>query len=324
MNNTTLPVKGNIGDLALALKTHESKYNPDNICNLNKLNFTSRLALEIPGMGSFNLTPWARRQAASILGIKWDRWFANADLDEQAFMLNMRLKRAAQEVKLRTYGDTLAAIVSPGYTPIEDSMVAQVLNEILPLDCPAEIMKSSITDKTVSYSISLTHKKTVGGNVGDIIPGLYIQNSGVGYCSLKIYLMVTRLVCSNGMTLPVEQHMLLRKKHTKGITDGLFEEISSQCADIKHRIDLGLKNIEDAQIIQVNNPEEEVIRLLKDSGLPQKMIPMVMQAWNREPLPNKFGISQALTDNRMITENAIEPEQAEILQRAAGKYLLIN
>lgn len=322
--NTILPSKGNIGDLSMALNAHECKYNPDSIVNLNELNFTSRLSLEIPGRGGFNLTPWARRQAASILGVKWDRWFENADMEEQAFMLNMRLKRATQEVKLRTYGDTLAAIVSPGYTPVEDSLVAQVLNEVLPLDCPAEIMKSNITDKTVSYSISLTNKKTVGGKVGDVIPGLYIQNSGVGFCSLKIYLMVTRLVCSNGMTLPVAQHMLLRRKHTKRIADSLFDEISSQCADLRSRIDLGLKNIEDAQIIEVSEPEAEVTRLLKDNGLPQKLIPMVMEAWSREPLPNKFGVSQALTDNRMIIENKLEPETAEVLQRVAGKYLLIN
>jgi len=322
--NTILPAKGNIGDLAMALKSHESKFNDDAIFNLNELNFTSRLSLEIPGRGSFNLTPWARRQAASILGVKWDRWFENADLDEQSFLLNMRLRRAAQEVKLRTHGDTLAAIVSPGYTPIDDSDIATLINEVLPLDCPAEIMKACITDKTVSYSISLTNKKTVGGKVGDVIPGLYIQNSGVGYCSLKMYLMVTRLVCSNGMTLPIAQHMLLRKKHTKGIAEGLFEEISSQCADITRKIDLGLQNIEDAQIIHVNNPEAEVTRLLKDNGLPQKMIPMVMEAWSREPLNNKFGVSQALTDNRMIIENNLEPETAEVLQRVAGKYLLIN
>jgi hypothetical protein len=80
--------------------------------------------------------------------------------------------------------------------------------------------------------------------------------------------------------------MLLRKKHTKGIADGLFEEISEQCADITRKIDLGLQNIEDAQIIHVNNPEAEITRLLKDKGLPQKMIPMVMEAWSREPLNN--------------------------------------
>lgn len=322
--NSILPVKGNIGDLAMALKTHESMYNPDAVFNLNELNFTSWLSLEIPGRGCFNLTPWARRQAASILGVKWDRWFENADLEEQAFLLNIRLKRANQDVKLRTYNKTLAAIVSPGYTPIDDSNIATLINEVLPLDCPAEIMKASITDKTVSYSISLSDKKTVGGNVGDVIPGLYIQNSGVGYCSLKMYFMVTRLVCSNGMTMPVAQYMLLKKKHTKGIADGLFEEISEQCSDITRKIDLGLQNIEDAQIIQVNNPEAEVTRLLKDNGLPQKMIPMVMEAWNREPLNNKFGISQALTDNRMIIENKLEPETAEVLQRVAGNYLLIN
>lgn len=322
--NSILPVKGNIGDLAMALKAHESMYNPDAVFNLNELNFSSRLSLEIPGRGSFNLTPWARRQAASILGVKWERWFEHTDLEEQAFLLNIRLKRANQDVKLRTYNDTLAAIVSPGYTPIDDSSIATILNEVLPLDCPAEIMKSSVTDKTISYTISLSDKKTVGGKVGDVIPGLYIQNSGVGYCSLKMYFMVTRLVCSNGMTLPVAQFMLLRKKHTKGIADGLFDEISSQCFDITGKINNGLKNIEDAQIIQVNNPEAEVTRLLKDNGLPQKMIPMVMEAWNREPLSNKFGISQALTDNRMIVENSLEPETAEILQRLAGKYLLIN
>lgn len=322
--NSILPVKGNIGDLAMALKTHESVYNPDAVFNLNELNFSSRLSLEIPGRGSFNLTPWARRQAASILGVKWDRWFENADMEEQAFLLNIRLKRANQDVKLRTYNDTLAAIVSPGYTPIDDSSIATILNEVLPLDCPAEIMKSSVTDKTISYTISLSDKKTVGGKVGDVIPGLYIQNSGVGYCSLKMYFMVTRLVCSNGLCLPIAQFMLLRKKHTKGIADGLFDEISSQCFDITGKINNGLKNIEDAQIIQVNNPEAEVTRLLKDNGLPQKMIPMVMEAWNREPLSNKFGISQALTDNRMIIENNLEPETAEILQRLAGSYLLLN
>jgi hypothetical protein len=139
-----------------------------------------------------------------------------------------------------------------------------------------------------------------------------------------MYLMIKRLVCSNGMTLPVAQHTLLRKRHTKGIADGLYEEIQHKTSNLTNSINEGLKNIEDAQIVQVNNVESEITEVLKSNGLSRKLLPMIMTAWQKEPLSNRFGVSMAISDENMIVQNSIEPETAELLQRAAGKYLLPN
>jgi hypothetical protein len=49
--------------------------NPDVTIELEKLRVTKDLHIEIPNLGTFQLTEWAKRQFGSVLGIQWDKWF---------------------------------------------------------------------------------------------------------------------------------------------------------------------------------------------------------------------------------------------------------
>src|SRR4029078_12751347 len=94
--------------------------------------------LRIPKTGDFAFTDWSKRQAASLLGIRFDRWFANASPAERAEELNRRFSRAQEQVRLRTMkpaepgpGESqgadgvLRAFVSPGYSVVRDSALAR-------------------------------------------------------------------------------------------------------------------------------------------------------------------------------------------------------
>ena len=89
--------------------------------------------MTVPGLGTFSFTDWSRRQCATLLGVKFDRWFENASQAERSDEMNRRLRRASGEVRVRTTKDgeadgtdgTLRAFVTPTYSPIADSHLAQ-------------------------------------------------------------------------------------------------------------------------------------------------------------------------------------------------------
>ncbi len=319
-----------LGDLTRLFAAEESLENPDTVTAISSLRMTPAGTLEVPGEGRFSFTDWSRRQCATLVGLRWDRWFENCSAEDRADELNRRFTRAQGTIRLRTARSrqvepgtdgVLRAMVSPGYSAIADSEVAGLVETVLsPFDSELKIIRSDMTERSTSYVVAVGKPYRIGGpgEVGDVWGGLLIRNSGVGFASLMMTLHLTRLLCRNGMVAPLIDAVVLRRRH-RGFDAGklrgvLAERLRGLPGRLREGADLLLRSRErriDA------TPEVVIRRVLDQANLPQRLTPAIVEAYAEEPDPTAFGISQAMT----LAAQRLTPEDRLDLERAASQYL---
>lgn len=314
-------------ELAQAFAREEATDNPDVTVHLKDLRLAPNGALAIPGVGDFAFTDWSRKQCASLLGLRWDKWFENAGASDQADELNRRFARATGSVKLRTREPAgtgepaiVRAIVSPGYATIPDAEVAEVLSQALsPADREQRLIRCDMTDRTASYVVAVGEPYKMGGpgDVGDVWGGLLVRNSGVGFASLFISLHLTRLLCKNGMTAPMPEALLLKRRHRGLDMSRLRDLLVTRLEDLPGRLRQGADILRRGRTQLVSNVETELRSLLTTARLPLRLLPDLLAAYREEPEETAFGISQAAT----LAAQRFTPEERVALERATGSYL---
>lgn len=316
-----------LADLVARLAPEEDLENPDVVTESSSLRLTDEGLLDVPRLGCFTFTDWSRRQCASLVGLKWDRWFENASGRDQAEELNRRFARATGQVRLRTRrapgsseaDGELRAIVSPTYSPVPDSVVASKLLAALG---PGEhrLVRSDLTDRTTSYVVKLGdafEKGDADARVGDVWGGVLVRNSGVGFASLMVTLHLTRILCLNGMTAPAPDALVLRRRHRGLDVDAIESRIGEGLRDVGPRLHQSARRLVAGLRRAVPNVEAELRSILRDARLPLRLLRPLLDAHAKEPLPNAFGVSQALT----LAAQGLSPEERFELERAAGRYL---
>jgi len=323
---------GSLRDLAEQFEAIEARENPDAVLELKELRMTAEGTLAVPGLGAFAPTDWSRRQLSFLLGIRWDRWFASTSPEEQADEINRRLGRRSMRVRLRTAqaeDDTasvgvLRALVSPTFSPVSDTMLARTLVELLePADSRLATAQVHVTDRTVSYIVRVGEPFRAKGDshhiVGDVWGGLLVRNSGVGYASLVVSLHLERLLCLNGMTAPLPDAICLKQIHRGVDPERLSQRLylTTGISDLPGKLSAGVRALNEARTMPVEDPPAELGELLRSARLPMRLLPQLHAAYDREPEPTKFGVSQAATR----ASQQLSPEQRFELDRAAGAYL---
>jgi hypothetical protein len=320
-------------DLRRVFEAEEAREHPDVTLPLAKLRLTGEDLLRIPGRGDVVFNDWSRRQCASLVGLRWDRWFENATPSERAEELNRRFQRAQGQVRLRTMDladsersdhpgadGLLRAFVSPGYTPVRDSEVATALATALtPVDPELRIIRFDQTDRTASYVVAVGKPYQIGGpgDVGDVWGGLLVRNSGVGFASLLLSLHLTRLVCKNGMTAPLPDALLLRRRH-RGLAGGkLAGLLAERMFELPGQLHVGAEALRAAAGRAITNAEHAVRSFLDRFDLPARHLRPILDAFAHEPHLSAFGISQAVT----LAAQQVSPEERLDLETAAGMYL---
>jgi hypothetical protein len=322
------PEARTLGELHAVLRILESRENPDAVLPLSELKVDEQGLVTIPGHGGFALTEWARRQLAARLGIQWDRWFALLGGAERAAELNLRLARSPERVRLRTatfhdpdHGHkvpTLRAFVTPSYSALSDALLAEMLSDVL-RGTDAAIGQLSITDMTLTYAVSVGKPFRPGGDghVGDVQGGLLVRNSGVGYAGLNIAAHLKRLVCLNGMMLPVKDPTLLACIH-RGVDAGkLRARLAERAHDIGGAFSRGAERLLAGRRYRVDDREAVFLALLSRARVPRKRLEALEAAYQTEPEANAFGIVQAVTR----ASQDFAPELRYDLERAAAGYL---
>jgi hypothetical protein len=115
---------------------HDLK-NDDVVVKMSDVRINNDLNMDIPGLGSYVPTMWAKSQLGSKLGIQWDKWFnpecvSPVQIQEE---LQRRFSHSGESCKIRTKryrpgapGLKLAngymrAVLSPTFTPIDDEKI---------------------------------------------------------------------------------------------------------------------------------------------------------------------------------------------------------
>lgn len=318
----------NISELYALLHTLVSRENPDVVLPLSEIKVDDRGLIAIPGHGAFALTDWARKQLASRLGIVWDRWFAHLSGAERAAEINLRLARIPDRMRLRTatFPDpvrghgvpVLRAFVSETYSTIADTVLAEMLSDVLG-SMGGAIDQLAVTDMTVSWSVSVGKPFRPGGDgkVGDIQGGILVRNSGVGYAGLHVVSHMRRLVCLNGMLVPVTDPTLLECIHRGINPDKLRAKLAERAREIGGAFRLGAERLLEGRRHPIADRTEVFRVLLSRAKLPKKQLELLEAAYQQEPEPSVFGIVQAVTR----ASQGLPPELRYDLERAASGYL---
>ena len=317
-----------LGELHAILRAVESRENQDAVLPLSELKVNEQGLMTIPGHGGFVLTEWARRQLAARLGIRWDRWVALLGGAERASEINLRLVRSDERVRLRTatfrdpeHGDevpVLRAFVSPSYSAFSDALLAEMLSDVL-RSADGAIAQLSITDMALTYAVSVGQPFRPGGDrqVGDLQGGILVRNSGVGYAGLNVAAHLQRLVCLNGMMLPVKDPTLLACIHRGVDAAKLRAKLAERAHGIGGAFSRGAERLLAGRRYRVEDREAVFLALLSRARLPRKRLEALEASYQREPEPNAFGIVQAVTR----ASQDFEPEVRYELERAASGYL---
>lgn len=315
-----------LSDLVGRFESNEAADNPDVDVPLAKLRYAANDTVVVPGLyGSYAPTEWSRIQLSKIVGVTWDRFFANTSAAQRAEELNRRLARALGTVKVRTTKSetetgVLRAIVSESYSSVADSLISKALSDALvDVEGDAKIIRSDVTDKTTSYVVKIGEPYRIGGpgNVGDVWGGLLVRNSGVGFSRLLVTLFLHRLACKNGLVVSLPGSTIIRARHRGLDLDGLHEQIVAGLDGLPERLHRGARLLGESANTRIDNVELAARDLLVENRLPVRLLPSVMAAYAREPHPSTFGLVSAMT----LAAQGQSPEVRYAMERASGLLL---
>lgn len=325
------PKSGTLRHLRDQFARRESLENPDVIVPTKALRLTEEGTLAVPDLGNaFAFTDWSRRQMASLVGVRWDRWFARMSPGEQSLEVNKRLWMRDDRLKIRTsrsgspngVAGIVSALVSPTFTPLADTQVLDLLNEALtPVEPVTHVVRHFVTDRTTSYVVGIGKPFRPGDNkeVGDIWGCLSIRNSGVGFAAASFVASLTRLLCKNGMTAPIPDALLFKRAHRAFDLDKLRRLLAERLRELPGRLADAGRVLLASRRATIADPKEAFLAILRAAHLSGKLLAEVERAYDAEPVlkGSAFGVSQAATR----AAQSMSPEDRFDLERAAGQWL---
>ena len=324
MTSTSVPQGPSQTSLSCAferIRQEEARSLPDMVVPLNETSWTPTGLLNVPSLGETRVNQWARDQLAQIVGIQFDRWFLAATPEQQADEMTRRLKRARNKVRLRLAhgkdGPLLRAVVGPGYSAVEDSILLGAVGDSLSSMSPT-VHRLDMTQRLTTLVIRFGEPQMPNAIVGDISGAITVTNSGVGWCKLSVVLSILRVVCSNGMRAPVHEALILGVRHRCLEPERIRAQLSSEMQAIPARLREAIRVLGASTTWPVVNVEAESRELLREAGMIRAHHKGVLAAFRREPHPSVFGLSQALT----LYAQQTAPEDRIALEALAGNYVL--
>jgi hypothetical protein len=124
-------------DVRKQVGEQHSLKNPDVVINMADIRVTPELGMEVPHLGTFVMTDWARKQLGSALGIQWDKWFNPKVVDHKVVQeeIQRRFAKTGDVRKIRTSrfrkeapgvkncDGYMRAVLGPTYHPIDDERI---------------------------------------------------------------------------------------------------------------------------------------------------------------------------------------------------------
>ena len=316
------------------LRERELHFLPDVTIPLNQVRVDDNLNLIIPETDrTFALNGHSKSQLNSLLGFRFDKWFEESSIDVKRDELNTRLKRASSTVKFRltdyhdttTADGTVAGIVTPGFQPINDSIVTTVLGFNIGHNC--KILRANITEQTTEYVIACGAPENQYA-VGEIFKAIGISNSNTGAASFNMKMMFVRIACQNGLVVPAFNNhgqaasLLINRKHTGKAIEEVLDRLHDSVTDISERFRNGIENLYRASGEPVSDPLKALQFVVKNAHQPQKLAQELLQtSFAKEPMMTKLGIVRAITDHDTHEALGLTQEARRDLEQSASNFI---
>lgn len=151
-----------------------------------------------------------------------------------------------------------------------------------------------------------------------VYQGFHFRNSEVGYTAVTIDCNTFRLVCLNGAIVSVKDGRLLYRIH-RGIDDDSIDALlDSAFRKMPTAWELNKRRMSALQEGVVGDVEEEIKRFLGREKASKAFQEEVVKAYENEPLPNRYGVWQALTRAAKLS---MDMEKRHEYEEMAGRYL---
>lgn len=300
-----------------------ARMRPDITIHVADLVFTAEGHVIVPGVGPHALTPHARRMLASMVGVRWERWFESASPEERAEELNRRLKRTPGERKLRAWADdsgrtagTLRAILPPAYEPIDDLRIFDTMRSNMgSLMYEYVFQRVEPGEETSQYAAVLREVRTVRGD--ELVPGWSLRTSEIGEAPLSVDDFWLRLICTNGLMIAIGNKRSLYKKHRAIDDDQLAAALVLALGRLPGRFDRALELMAIAMDGIVDHPDVLAASLLPRA--PRALIEEVQRSALAQAPITRFGLLNVITHVAHTTNT--DPEVRFAMESAAGTLL---
>jgi hypothetical protein len=298
---------------------------PDRIVHVADLRMTPEGHIELPGGTRYRLNDWARKGVASMLGLRWDRWFQSASGEERAEEVNRRFSRTPGEKKIRAWKDPdgeahgiARAFLAPNFTPIDDARIFTRMSTMMKgLMDEYRFTSMQLTDSTTHYTAVHVDAFDIDGD--RLHPGWHLRNSEVGASALSLDDHWLRLVCTNGLLVKVSKRSLYRT-HRAIEDDQLAAALVIAIGRLPERWRVSFEWMRTAKTLVVPHPDDAVQAILGDSAeVPKAFLEEAQRVVLRDGDLTRFGVVQAITLVAHTTNR--DPDVRFAMERLAGDYL---
>ena len=282
---------------------------------VSEIEFGSLNEMWIGGVG-VEVLPQAQRLLANRLGVPFS-YLYRCPADLQAKNLNFWLEQERKQREtffLRFNGlKDVRAVFTDRYTAIDNR---EILVKMLDLGFkPEQEVQSMLDDGMIVVKVPEYGRSFEVALKDSVVPGLSIGNSEIGFLSFCIECFYLRLICTNGMVVPVS----VGQSRFKHISRKAFEALPESIRQVAES-----SNRQQAQmVISVNTPVHNPIQTIesfnKRFGLTQVEGEMVKAAWEQEPIQTMWGVIQAFTGAAKSSD--LNVEAAYRLERVGGQIL---
>jgi hypothetical protein len=305
-----------LGNLIEQIETM-SAGNFDETVSLSKIEFGSLKEMWIGGVG-VEVLPQAQRLLANRLRTPFS-YLDRCPAELQSQNLNYWLEQERKERNTffcRFNGEhQVRAVFTDRYTAIDNT---EILSKMLELNFRPEqevqyllddgMMVVKVPEYARSFEVALRDR---------MVPGISIGNSEIGFLSFCIECFYLRLVCTNGLVVPVVGGQSRFKHISRKAFEALPETIQHVAAS---------SNLQQAQmVISVNTPVHNPIQTIesfnKRFGLTQTEGEMVKASFEQELGQTMWNVIQAYTGSARAPELTVEA--AYRLERVGGQILAL-
>jgi hypothetical protein len=299
---------------------------PDQVVHVADLKMTPEGTIEVPGGLHFRLNPWSQSQLATLLGLRWQRWFGSATPEERAEEVNRRFSRTPGEKKLKAWkshdGDAdgiVRAFLPPTFSPIEDRRIFERMATMMKgLVEEYRFTSVTFTDSTTHYTAIHTERLDLDGDA--LYPGWHLRNSEVGASALSLDDYMLRLVCLNGLMVRVSGKRSLYRTHRAIEDDALAAALVIAVGRLPERWAVSFEWMRSARRTSVPHPDDAVAAILGDSAeVPKALLEEAQRIVLRDGDATRFGVVQAIT--LVAHQTNKDPDVRFAMERLAGDYL---
>jgi hypothetical protein len=305
-----------LGNLIEQVETM-SAGNFDETVSLNEIEFGSLNEMWIGGVG-VEVLPQAQRLLANRLRVPFS-YLDRCPSELQAENLNFWLEQERKERNTffcRFNGQRqVRAVFTDRYTAIDNR---EILSKMIELRFgPEQEVQYMLDDGMMVVKVPEYARSFEVALKDNVVPGLSISNSEIGFLSFCIECFYLRLVCTNGMVVPVS----FGQSRFKHISRKAFEALPETIRQVAES-----SNRQQAQmVISVNTPVHNPIQTIesfnKRFGLTLAEGEMVKASFAQELGQTMWNVIQAYTGSARAPELTVEA--AYRLERVGGQILAL-